>query len=191
LTEVKGRDGGPLSGTLLASGVNNEINNVLSSLIILLTEDVGSDLNEEGVKVALVPLVKDDSKLVVAQTKEVLEQLVSLSDELHISVLNTVVNHLNEVPSTLLTDPVTAWYAIVHLSGNGLEDRLNMGPGIGVTTGHDRRTPKGTLLTSRDTSADKEDSLGLKVVNTAVGVWVVGVTTVDDDVALKRRSTKK
>ena len=61
---------------------------------------------------------------------------------------------------------------------------LDVGPGLLVTTGHDGGTVTGTLLSSRDTSSDEPDTLGLEVVCAAVGVGVVGVTTVDDDVAL-------
>ena len=61
---------------------------------------------------------------------------------------------------------------------------LDVWPGLLVTTGHDGGTVTGTLLSSRDTSSDEPDTLGLEVVCAAVGVGVVGVTTVDDDVAL-------
>ena len=61
---------------------------------------------------------------------------------------------------------------------------LDVWPGLLVTTGHDGGTVTGTLLSSRDTSSDESDTLGLEVVCAAVGVGVVGVTTVDDDVAL-------
>lgn len=105
-----------------------------------------------------------------------------LADELHVTVLNTVVNHLDVVTSTLVTDPLTAGLAI-RLGGDALEDILDVRPGLGVTTGHDRGTVTGTLLTTGDTSSDVADTLGGKVLGAAVGVGVVGVTTVDDDVA--------
>lgn len=61
---------------------------------------------------------------------------------------------------------------------------LDVGPGLLVTTGHDAGAVAGTLLSSGDTGSDEADALGLEVVGAAVGVGVVGVTTVDDDVTL-------
>lgn len=108
-------------------------------------------------------------------------------------------DHLDVVTSTLVTNPLAAGLA-VGLCGDGLKDilsgcqiclvnswetpYLDVGPGLLVTTGHDTGAVASTLLSSRDTSSDESNALGLEVVGTAVGVGVVGVTTVDDDVAL-------
>lgn len=59
-----------------------------------------------------------------------------------------------------------------------------MGPGGIRTTGHERRTVPGTLLTTRDTRADKQETLGLELMGSSDRVGVVGVTTVNDDVTL-------
>lgn len=106
-----------------------------------------------------------------------------LADELHVTVLNTVVDHLDVVTSTLITDPLAA-SLVVALGGDALEDLLDVGPGSLVTTGHDGGTVAGTLLTTGDTGADESETLLGQVLGSAVGVGEVGVTTVDDDVAL-------
>ena len=92
-------------------------------------------------------------------------------------------NHLDVVASTVVTDPLAAGLA-VRLGGDVLEDLLDVRPGLLVTTGHDGRTLAGTLLTARDTGTDEADTLGLKVLSAAVGVGVVGVATVNDNVTL-------
>ena len=107
-----------------------------------------------------------------------------LTDQLHVTVLNTVVNHLDEVTSTLVTNPVTAGLAVVTLGGNGLEDVLDVGPGLLVTTGHERGAVTGTLLTTGDTTSNEADFLLSEVLSTAVAVGEVGVTAVNDDVTL-------
>jgi len=107
----------------------------------------------------------------------------NLSDQLHVTVLDTVVDHLDVVTSTLITDPLAAGLA-VRLGGDGLEDVLDVWPGLLVTTGHDGRTVAGTLLTTRDTGTDESDTLLGEVLCAAVGVGVVGVSTVDDYVTL-------
>lgn len=106
-----------------------------------------------------------------------------LADELHVTVLNTVVDHLDVVASTLVTDPLAAGLAIA-LGSNGLEDVLDVGPGSLVTTGHERRAVAGTLLTTRDTGTNEVEALGGKVLCPAVAVGEVRVTAINDDVAL-------
>lgn len=59
-----------------------------------------------------------------------------------------------------------------------------MGPSVIRTTGHERRTVSSTLLTTGDTRADEQETLGLELVGSSDRVGVVGVTTVNDDVAL-------
>jgi hypothetical protein len=106
-----------------------------------------------------------------------------LRDELHVTVLNTVVNHLDVVASTVVTNPLTAGLA-VRLGRDVLEDVLDVRPGLLITTGHDGGAVAGTLLTARDTGTDEADALALEVLSAAVGVGVVRVATVNDDVTL-------
>ena len=106
-----------------------------------------------------------------------------LRDELHVTVLNTVVNHLDVVTSTVVTNPLAAGLT-VRLGGDVLENLLDVRPGLLVATGHDGGTVAGTLLATRDTRTDEADALGLEVLSAAVGVGVVRVATVNDDVTL-------
>lgn len=92
-------------------------------------------------------------------------------------------NHLDVVPGSSLADPITAWRAVC-LCGSLLEDLLDSGPGSSRTTGHHRGTVTSTLLASRDTRANEQQTLCLKLPSSADGVRVVGVTTVDDDITL-------
>lgn len=91
-------------------------------------------------------------------------------------------DHLDVVTSTLIANPLTASITIA-LSGDALENVLDVRPGLLVTTGHDGGAVSGTLLTTRDTRTDEADALLGKVLGAAVGVGEVRVTTVDDDVA--------
>jgi hypothetical protein len=102
---------------------------------------------------------------------------------LHVTILDTVVDHLDVVASTFVTDPVAAGLTI-GLGSNALEDVLDVWPCLLVTTGHERRAVTGTFFTTGDTSSDETDTLLGEVSGAAVGIGVVGVTAVDDDVAL-------
>jgi hypothetical protein len=128
-------------------------------------------------------LGEDLGDLLLLEAKTSLEDVVSLSNELHVSVLDTVVDHLDVVAGTGLADPVATWLTL-GLGGGLLEDLLDVWPsGIG-TTWHEGWTVSGTLLTTRDTGTDKEQALGLELVGSSDRVGVVRVTTVNDDVAL-------
>jgi hypothetical protein len=201
LAHVEGVDGGPLAGTLLASRVEDLLEE-RGSVIVVEVHDVAGDLDEERVKHTLVPLGEDIANLLVGHANTTLHDVVGLincqleisarndpecttdlGDELHVTVLDTVVNHLDVVASTLVTDPLAAGLA-VRLGGDVLEDVLDVRPGLLVTTGHDGGTVAGTLLATRDTGTDEADALGVEVLGAAVGVGEVRVATVNDDVAL-------
>ena len=93
-------------------------------------------------------------------------------------------NHLDEVASTLVTNPVTAGFVVIALGGDALKDILDVGPGLFVTTRHERGTVAGTLLTTRDTAANETQALLSQVLGAAVTVREVRVATVDDDITL-------
>jgi hypothetical protein len=64
------------------------------------------------------------------------------------------------------------------------EDLLDVGPsGIG-TTGHERGSVSGTLLTTGNTGTDEKETLGLELVSTTDRIGEVRVSSVDDDVTL-------
>lgn len=91
-------------------------------------------------------------------------------------------HHLDVVTSALVTNPLTAWLA-VRLGRDALEDVLDVWPCLLVTTWHDRWAVSGTLLATRDTGSNESNALLSEVLGAAVGVWEVGITTVNDDVA--------
>ena len=90
-------------------------------------------------------------------------------------------DHLDVVSGTSLTDPVTARLAV---DGRGglLEDLLDMRPSSVRATRHQRGTVARTLLTTRDTRANEEKTLRLKLLAATNTVRVVRVTAVNDDV---------
>lgn len=109
--------------------------------------------------------------------------MIYLANQLHITVFDTIVHHLDVVTSTFVTDPVTASLAI-RLGCDALEDLFDVWPGLLVTTGHERWTISGTLLTTGNTGSDEVDTLLGEVLGTTVGVRVVRVTTINDDITL-------
>ena len=113
-----------------------------------------------------------------------------LRDQLHITVLDTIVHHLDVVTSTLVTNPVTARLAVT-LSSNALEDVLDVWPGLLVSTWHEGWAISGTLLTTRDTASDESDSLLGQILCSAVGIGEMRVTSINDNITLLYTSGKK
>lgn len=101
----------------------------------------------------------------------------------------TIVNHLYIVSGASLTHPVTAGFAL-DLSSRLLEDLLDCWPRRGRATRHERRAITGTLFTTGNTGANKEETLGLKLLRAADRVREVRVTTVNDDIALLKMGFK-
>jgi hypothetical protein len=77
--KIKSVDGSPLAGTLLTSRVEDLLRD-WGSVIVLLAHDVAGDLDQERVKNALVPLVKDISHLVVGHAETTLHDVVRLEN---------------------------------------------------------------------------------------------------------------
>lgn len=109
--------------------------------------------------------------------------LTHLCDKLHITIFDTIMNHLHIVTSTLVTNPVTAGFAIT-LGSNALENILDVWPRLLVSTRHQAGSISGTFLTTGDTRSHETDVFAGQIFRAAVGVREVGVTTVDDDVTI-------
>lgn len=53
-----------------------------------------------------------------------------------------------------------------------------------MTSGHEGRTITSALLATRDTRSNEKDALSLELIGATDGIWVVRVSTIDDDVSL-------
>lgn len=113
-------------GAYLPSSVLDVINE-RRAICILELEDVAGNLDQVRVKLALVPLCKDVAELVGRDSQGLLHDMVGLANHLHVTVFNSVVDHLDIVSRTSSTDPVAARFT-VNLGSNGLEDGLEVGP---------------------------------------------------------------
>lgn len=110
-----------------------------------------------------------------------LEDVVGLADELHIAVLDAVVDHLDVVTRTLVTD-VGHTRTLLGLGGNLGEDGLDGVEGLSGTTRHEGRTVTSARFTTRDAHAHVEDTLGLELLGAADGLLVPLIATIDEDI---------
>ena len=118
------------------------------------------------------------------QSEAVAQQVVALGDELHVGVLDAVVDHLDVVTGAVGAD-VGAARRAVDVGGDRLEDGLDRPVvGLAVAAGHDARPVERPLLAAGDPGADEVDALLGELGVPALGVAVKRVTAVDDHVAL-------
>jgi hypothetical protein len=95
---LDGGDDGPLPGALLARLVQDGVDQHLAGALgVLGVEDVRRDLDQEAVELALVPAA-NVGDLARRQPEALAQQRGRLGDQLHVAVLDAVVDHLDEVP---------------------------------------------------------------------------------------------
>ncbi|MPM79426.1 hypothetical protein SDC9_126459 [bioreactor metagenome] len=182
---MEGADAGPLTGSFLACGVKDLVQQI-RSILFLEGEDILGDFDEIGVQVALIPLGEHLVHLLVAKAGQAPHQVIYLSYELHVPVLNAVVHHLYKVPCSAFADPVAAGNAI-NMGGDSLKQGFYLLPSGLRTTGHDRGPLQSSLFAAADTGADVQKALALHVSHPALAVLVVGVPSIDDDVSLVQK----
>ena len=109
-----------------------------------------------------------------------LHELVGFADELHVAVLDAVVDHLHVVAGAVLAHPVAAGLAFGSLGADRLENVLHQRPRRGAAAGHHGRAEARAFLAAGDAGADVEQALALQVLGAADGVGEVRVAAVDD-----------
>ena len=181
--QVHRRLAGPLAGALLLGLVQDDVQQVAVHFFVALLQDVGADLDQETIQAPLVPLIEQGTHLVVTHAAGPLQDVVSLGNELHQAVLDAVVHHLDVVPRRTLTDVGHAG-VVAHFGGYRFQDGLHYLPRRFVTAGHDAGTTPCPFRTARNAGPEEADVFGLEVLVAAVGVVVVAVPPVDDDVTL-------
>mmetsp|Transcript_1722 Transcript_1722/g.1889 ORF Transcript_1722/g.1889 Transcript_1722/m.1889 type:complete len:461 (-) Transcript_1722:3-1385(-) len=182
--QVQCGDGGPLAGSLLPSLVHDLIQNVAAAVFLFLGQNVSGDFDEETVQVAFVPFGKHVMHLRVGHSQNVLHHVVCLTAELHVSVFDAIVHHLDVMPRTIITEPIAARHAPIHFGGDVLKHLLDQGPPLFCSTRHDRRTKKSTFLAPGNTTPNEVDPRFATSFRATVCVIEVGVATIDDNVTL-------
>ena len=109
-------------------------------------------------------------------------QLVGLTDELHIAVLDAVVHHLHEVTGATGADVGHAGLAI-DLGGHGFQHGRQGLPARHGTAGHDAGALASAFLATRHTDAHEDQASGLQPLLAAHGVGVQAVAAIGHDVA--------
>ena len=124
--------------------------------LVLVPENVAGDFDEIAVEFAVVPFGEDVVHLVVGHAEAAFHQVVDFADQLHVAVLDAVVDHLHEMTGTVLANPIATRIAVGRLGADRLEDRLDRFPRRRAATRHERRTVERAFLAAGNAGADVE-----------------------------------
>ncbi len=177
-----GVDDGPFAGALLAGGVQDLVHQRLA-VGVLVGQDVGRDFDEVGIQLRFVPIGEALLHFSRAHAQTLLEQVVGLADQLHVPVLDAVMDHFDIVAGPVLAHPIAARRPILHLGRDGLENVLHVRPGLLRAAGHDGGAVARPLLAARNARADEQQPLALKILDAPVGVLEERVASVNYNVA--------
>lgn len=119
--------------------------------------------------------------LSVFHVQNAVHQIVGLGDELHHAVFDAVVNHFDEMARGTAAHVGDARFA-VHFGGDGLKRGGDTVVMFATAAGHDAGTVTRSFFAAADADAHETDAFGFKLSNAAVGVGVMRVSTVDDEV---------
>ena len=111
-------------------------------------------------------------------------ELISLANQLHIAVFNAVVHHFHKVPGALVAHPVAARFARRCFGCNGLKNGFHKFPSRSITARHNGRAVARAFFAARNACADETNAFFLQLDATAVGVRIIGIAAVNQDIAL-------
>ena len=178
----QGLDTGPPAGALLAGAVEDVVDEVPGGQVVLPGEDIGGDADEVAVQLPPVPGGEGLGQLPVGEAPRVFQQEIGLGDELHIGILNAVVDHFDIVPRASGADVGTAGLVVLRPGRDGLQDGAHRAVSLPGSAGHDGGTPAGSLLAAGDAHAEVVYPRLRQRFGPAVRVLKIGVAPVHDNI---------
>src|ERR1035437_9182253 len=169
LAQIERADRRPLARALLAGRVQYLIHN-RRAVFVLLGKDVPGNLDQVTVQFALVPLRENIVQLIGSQAKPALQQVVGLANQLHIAILDAVVNHLDVVAGAVLAHPVAARGSVLYFGGDGLKNRFHVRPRSRIAARHNRRTAARSLFAAGNSGADEQNAFWRQAFGPSVGI---------------------
>ena len=148
----------PAPGALLLGLVDDHVDQRLARLGVDLVQHGRGDLDQEGLQIARVPVVEDALDRRHVEPDAEAQEVVGLRDQLHVGVLDAVVDHLHVVARAVGADVGAARLA-VDLRGDRGEDLLDLAVGLARAARHDRRAVQRALLAPGDAGADEAQPL--------------------------------
>ncbi|GCP78324.1 hypothetical protein BvCmsHHP019_00100 [Escherichia coli] len=179
--EIQRTLAGPFTGTFVSRFIQNHINQVVT-LFIFFGEDIFGDVDQVAAQFTVIPLGKGLRQFFVGKIQATFKQRIGFSNQLHITVFDTVVNHLHIVACAIGTNIGNARFAIFSNGGDFGQDRRNQFIGFFLPTRHNRRTFQRSFFTAGNTGTNEVKAFGRKLTVTTDGILEEGITTINNDV---------
>src|SRR4029077_8827663 len=107
---------------------------------------------------------------------------VGFTDELHVAVLDAVVNHFDVVTGAIRSHVAATRFAI-DLFSDSAKDWRDYFPGFARTNGHQRRTFERAFLSTGNTASDEMNPATFEIFAAPLRIGEQRITAVDNDVA--------
>ena len=179
--EIQRALAGPFTGTFVSRFIQDHINQVVT-VFIFFGEDIFGDVDQVAAQFTVIPLGKGLRQFFVGEVQATFKQRIGFSNQLHIAVFNTVVNHLHIMACTIGTDIGNTWLTVFSHCGDFSQDRRNQFIGFFLATRHNGRPFQRALFTTGNTGTNEVKAFSRKLTITTNGVLEEGVTTINDDV---------
>ena len=150
-------DNRPLSRPFLSGSIENLIDKI-SAGFILMTQNIRSNLNQITAELSFIPAGKHVRHLLIRQIDQILHHPVSLSDQLHVTVFDTVVNHLHKMSRSGWSYPLATRSSVRRFRCDALQNRLHFRPCFLRSSGHDGSTVQSTFLSARHPASYKQEA---------------------------------
>ncbi|MPM76755.1 hypothetical protein SDC9_123754 [bioreactor metagenome] len=109
--------------------------------------------------------------------------MISLVNNLHITVFNTIMHHLHEMSGAVLAHPVATGRAVIYFCGYRLEDLFHIRPRPGGTAGHHRRAEQCPFLAPGNAGTYIQQSFAFHLFCTADGIREMAVSSIYDNIS--------
>jgi len=180
---VEGADDGPFACSLLACRVEYPGDQRLA-VGVPEPEYFTGYLDQVGVKLTLVPLVEYISHLIICECSGAEHQVISFAYQLHVTIFDAVMCHLDEVAGAVVANPGDAGSAVRSPGRDGMENILHMRPCLPGAAGHHRRAEQRAFFTSRNPCTDIKEALAFNIGSSPDGVRKMRVTSLYDYITL-------
>ncbi len=124
---IQGGHGRPLSRPFLPGRIHNFVHH-RRAIFRLKGQNLGRDLDEIGIELALIPIGKNTAHLSRRYARHRAQQIIRFADKLHIAIFDAIVDHFYKMTGAICTHPITARCAIGHFGGDCLENIFDVRP---------------------------------------------------------------
>ena len=112
----------PKTGSFLSGFIEDYVDERLAGFRIFFAENLRSDFDEVTLERASIPLRENIIQLLRRETEHILEDCISFANQLHVAILDSVVNHFHVMPGAVRPH-VSATRLAIHLRGDFAENR--------------------------------------------------------------------